>query len=97
MSGSAFDQSKEARKLCQSCHDRKARFAFRGRVKADRDHTLCFECYRAERERRRAAALAQVDTRPLPLAASPRRELTASDVEHRRRMLAHMEGSASAL
>jgi hypothetical protein len=94
MSGSAFDQSKEARKLCQSCHDRKARFAFRGRVKADRDHTLCFECYRAERQRRRAAALAQVEIRPL--AAPPRRELTASDVEHRRRMLAHMEGSVSA-
>jgi hypothetical protein len=57
MSATAFAHSKIHRRLCQVCHERKARFAFRGRVKADDDHTLCFECYRAEYERRGAAAL----------------------------------------
>jgi hypothetical protein len=40
--------SKQARKLCAGCLERKARFRFRGEVRADRDHTLCFECYRAQ-------------------------------------------------
>ena len=92
MSASAFSHSKSDRKLCQSCRDRKARFAFRGRVKADRDHTLCFECYRGERERRRALALARL---PSPGLAAKRATLTPSEVEHRRRMLMHMTGQAA--
>ena len=39
---------KRARMLCLACEERKARFRYRGRVKADADHTLCFACYRAE-------------------------------------------------
>jgi hypothetical protein len=92
MSAAAFANSKGHRRLCQSCQDRKARFAYRGRVKADRDHTLCFECYRAERERRRACALAEIP-RPLPVPfAGSRGALTGAQVEHRRRMLAHLAG-----
>lgn len=30
---------------CLGCRSRKARFQFRGRVYADRDHTLCRRCY----------------------------------------------------
>ena len=45
------------RKLCQGCHERKARFQYRGIVRADRDHTLCFECYRSERDRQRSRSL----------------------------------------
>jgi hypothetical protein len=52
MSLSATHESKVLRKHCQSCHARKARFQYRGRVRADRDHTLCFECFRSERERK---------------------------------------------
>jgi hypothetical protein len=59
MSQAAFGQRRDLRKLCQSCRRRKARFAYRGRVKADPDHTLCFECYRQECQRRRAIQLAQ--------------------------------------
>ena len=93
MSASAFENRKAQRRLCQSCRDRKARFAFRGRVKADRDHTLCFECYRGERERRRAFALA---TLPAPGSIAARRAaLTPSEVEHRRRMLAHLAEAAA--
>jgi len=48
-------RSKQVRRLCQVCHQRKARFQYRGHVRADRDHTLCFECFRAEQNRQRAA------------------------------------------
>ena len=46
-------RSKQLRKLCQACLERKARYQYRGRVRADRQHTLCFACYRAERDRQR--------------------------------------------
>ena len=65
MSQSAREESKQARHLCVSCHARKARFRYRGVVKADRDHTLCFECFRAERDRLRAYLLASVRPKPL--------------------------------
>ena len=43
--------------LCEACRERKARFQYRGVVKADRGHTLCFACFRSERDRLRARAL----------------------------------------
>jgi hypothetical protein len=43
--------------LCEACRERKARFQYRGVVKADRAHTLCFACFRSERDRLRARAL----------------------------------------
>lgn len=51
MSLSAAHESKEIQRACQGCGDRRARFRYRGVVKADRDHTLCFECFRAEGNR----------------------------------------------
>lgn len=60
MSASALGHVRAVRRLCQGCAERKARFAYRGRVRADRDHTLCFECYRAERDRQRARRLARI-------------------------------------
>jgi hypothetical protein len=44
--------------LCEACRERKARFQYRGVVKADRAHTLCFACFRSERDRLRARVLA---------------------------------------
>ena len=41
-------------RLCVECREQPARFKYRGRVRADRDHTLCFRCFRAERDRQRA-------------------------------------------
>jgi hypothetical protein len=41
-------QSKQVKTVCAACQERKARFRYRGEVRADRDHTLCFECYRGE-------------------------------------------------
>jgi hypothetical protein len=46
-------RSKQLRRLCACCRERKARYQYRGRVRADRNHTLCFECYRAEKNRQR--------------------------------------------
>jgi hypothetical protein len=78
--------------LCQRCRDRKARFQYRGEVRADRDHTLCFECYRSERERRRAHVLADIEApRPLrsPFAKAPL--ISERQVAHRTVMLAHLD------
>ena len=85
MSSSAARQSKTERQLCETCRERKARFAFRGRFNADRDHTLFFQCYRAERDRRRSAMLAEV--KPAMLRAPFQQPLTGQEVAHRRRML----------
>jgi hypothetical protein len=45
-------------RLCQTCGERRAQYIRHGIVKADRTHTLCFECFRAERNRVRARGLA---------------------------------------
>ena len=36
------------RHTCRSCEQHPAKFRYRGEVRADRDHELCFECFRAE-------------------------------------------------
>ena len=41
------------RHVCVSCRRRRALFLYRGVVKADADHTLCFRCFRALRDRMR--------------------------------------------
>jgi hypothetical protein len=46
------------RRVCVSCRCQRARFRYRGAVRADRDHTLCFRCFRSERERLRARLMA---------------------------------------
>jgi len=63
MSCAAAHQSKQVRQNCQGCHVRKARFQYRGAVKADRDHVLCFECYRSEVNPQRAYRLASSPAR----------------------------------
>ena len=65
MSSSALHRAHGFRKLCQGCHERKARFQYRGVVRADRDHTLCFECYRSERDRQRSRSLSPIFLHPL--------------------------------
>ena len=93
MSQTALHESKDARRLCETCRTRKARFRFRGVVKANKDHTLCFECFRSERDRRRAALLNEVERPRLALApVAPRRSLTDAQIRHRQRMMAHLSG-----
>ena len=87
MSMTARHENRKAKQTCQRCRDRKALFQYRGQVKADRDHTLCFECYRSERERMRAQRL--TDVRPVPIRSPFPGDLTERQVQHRLAMLAH--------
>ena len=38
-------------KLCIGCQEHPAKFRFRGRVKRDKDHTLCPRCHRSLADR----------------------------------------------
>ena len=57
MSTASLRLRRQRTRLCLACQARKARFRFRGEVRADRDHTLCFECYRGQTNRARARRL----------------------------------------
>jgi len=48
------------RRLCADCRARKAKYRYRGHVRADRQHVLCFRCFRAARERMRALELGRL-------------------------------------
>jgi hypothetical protein len=94
MSIAADHESKLARRACHICRDRKARFRYRGEVRADRQHVLCFECFRSERDRRRAQLLLDLDAMPFLRPATGRvTGLTEDERAHRQRMLAHLEGT----
>lgn len=89
MSFNADHASKSARRACQACRERKARFQYQGEVRADRDHVLCFECYRSERDRSRARLLSDLPFCPVrPPFLSAR--LGDRAIAHRRRMLRHL-------
>lgn len=98
MSFAAAHEWKRTRRTCQSCFDRKARFSVRRSVRADRNHTLCFECYRSERERQRALRLSELPAAPLLTealtTAAPGGSLSDREVAHRQAMLAQMEQNA---
>ena len=94
MSSTELRRARAHKHLCQRCRDRKARFRYRGVVRADCDHTLCFECYRRELNRARARRLA--DPRP-PVSpfrwygGGPAGVLNDRQIAHRRRMLDHLQ------
>jgi hypothetical protein len=48
------------RHACRQCGCRNARFAYRGTVRWDRFHELCFRCYRSVVDARKARALAAI-------------------------------------
>ena len=77
-------------RLCLACRARRALFSYRGTVKADRDHNLCFECYRAEVNRLRARRLAaagasMANPHPRPSKAFTDRAVLLADIAMRRR------------
>jgi hypothetical protein len=49
--------TRPSRHLCRACGTQRARYQYRGAVRADRHHTLCFRCFRSERDRQRARLL----------------------------------------
>ena len=90
-------RARRLRTLCAACRERKARFRYRGEVRADRDHTLCFECYRAEINRARARRFREPASPPVMRSpSSPQdlaggRVLDARRIAHRQRMLEHLQ------
>jgi len=76
-------QSKQVKTLCAGCQERKARFRYRGEVRADRDHTLCFECFRGEINRARARRMVDPGV--------GRSVLDPGQIAHRQRMLQHLQ------
>jgi hypothetical protein len=50
---------KLARKLCTACHQHRSLFRYRGRVRFDSAHDLCFRCYRSVIDRLSATLLAE--------------------------------------
>jgi hypothetical protein len=58
--------------VCRECESRRALFRYRGMVKWDRYHTLCFQCYRRYLDRQRAASLAAGKPALTPPATSNR-------------------------
>lgn len=60
---------------CRDCETRRALFRYRGVVKWDRYHTLCFQCYRRYADRLRAASLASGPRRDSAPAPAPERRL----------------------
>ena len=92
MSMTARHESKKAHFQCQRCRDWKARSQHRDLRRAS---TLCFECYRSERERQRAEALAGIKPRTLRSPFKSRPALTERQILHRRRMFNHLTGRCS--
>ena len=95
-------RAKRFKTLCAACQGRKARFRYRRGVRADRDHTLCFECYRGELNRARARRITGQAVSP-PVSpfsawevASSRQPLDARQVVHRQRMLDHLQRVSAA-
>ena len=88
-------QLRQAKQLCGVCRERKARFRYRGEVRADRHHTLCFECHRCEVNRARARQMVSSATVPGPRSPFGRppvvRALSEGQRAHRRRMLEHLQ------
>ena len=51
------NSSKNSKKLCIACRAHRSLFRFRGVVKRDNDHNLCFRCFRSLRDSVRARIL----------------------------------------
>jgi hypothetical protein len=47
------------KKICIDCQKRRARFRFQGVVKWDKNHKLCFACFRAQKNRLRETIRAE--------------------------------------
>jgi hypothetical protein len=98
MSFSSVRESPGSPRACQSCQERKDRFGFPGRVTADADNVLCFECFRRERIGPDAVVLTSLAATETMAPQSPFRgvELTAAQIAHRRRMFEHLASVATA-
>jgi hypothetical protein len=46
------------KKACVFCHERRARYQYRGQVRWNRQHSACFRCFHSYSDRLRAASMA---------------------------------------
>jgi hypothetical protein len=90
--GGRAGTARRGTRLCLACGGRRPLFFYRGVVKADRDHSLCFECYRAQVNRVRARRLGALtpdagmaNPRPRPSKAVADRAALLADIAIRRR------------
>ena len=87
MSRSAGRESRPIQRLCETCRQRKAKYRFRGRVRANRQHILCLACFLSLRDRHHA----QPSVNHPALRSPFRPPLTPRQIAHRRAMLVHQE------
>ena len=57
------DATVRTRHQCVGCGVRRSLYRYRGIVKADANHTLCFRCYRALRDSMRARSIFEKECR----------------------------------
>jgi hypothetical protein len=53
-------ESKLLKKTCVVCKVRRARYCYQGQVRWNRQHGLCFQCFRSARDRMRSEVQSQV-------------------------------------
>lgn len=58
----------KTRHVCLECREHQARFAYRGQIRADRDHMLCPRCFHSVRDQARAQLLRRRPVRVAGLA-----------------------------
>jgi hypothetical protein len=92
MSFTAALESTDVRRTCPSCRERNARFGYEGEIAADRDNTICFECFRLERDQREQRL---ADVAVLPPRSPFLRPMTSRQVAHRHQMLVHLSAAAA--
>jgi hypothetical protein len=51
----------DERRVCVECKEHRALFRFRGRVRRDEKHTLCFRCFRSQQDSLRATRTADTE------------------------------------
>jgi len=90
--GGRLRSIRRATRLCLACRRRRSLFSYRGVVKADRHHNLCFECYRAEVNRFRlhrpgpsGMRVTPANPRPAPSRLAADRAALLLDLSLRRR------------
>lgn len=48
-------------RLCVECREHRAIFRFRGRLRRDKKHNLCFQCFRSQQDSLRSARLTEIE------------------------------------
>jgi hypothetical protein len=69
MSARAVRYECRRQRVCLACEERRPRFRYRGEVRADSTHTLCFRCFRSLKDSTRTEGAVYF---PLRVVSRPR-------------------------